>query len=92
MRIHIAAHRFVSRPAPASTRIGGRKEFDVGVARRMLREGATLEDIAAAQGLSRDTVYVRLRRLGLGYLISDRQRRSEQCSRAGKTSHAGEEQ
>lgn len=83
MRYHIAAYRFVGRDEPAQTRIGGRKEFDVGAARKMLRSGSTVADIATAQGLSRATVYYRLKTLGLGYLISDRQHRSEQCAKGG---------
>lgn len=81
MRTHIIFHRLVTRDAPAQTRISSRKEFDVAAARKMLREGATLEAIGAAQGLGGQCVRNRLRALGLGYLISDPVRVGEARSR-----------
>lgn len=77
MRTHVIFHRLVTRDAPAQTRISSRKEFDVAAARKMLREGATLEAIGAAQGLGGQCVRNRLRALGLGYLISDKVRRGQ---------------
>lgn len=88
MRQHIAAYRFAGRDEPASTRIGGRKPFDVAAARKMIREGKTLADIGEAQGLNPLTVHYRLKKLGLCYLLQDRQRKSEKASRGGKAAAA----
>lgn len=88
MRYHLIVHRFASRSEPAATRIGGRKEFDVAAARKMIREGKTLADIGQAQGLNPMTVHYRLKNLGLSYLLQDRQRKSERCARGGKAAVA----
>lgn len=71
MRTHLFITRLVAGDAPAQGRIRTRKEFDVAAARKMLREGATIEAIGEAQGLSWSCVRNRLRSLGLSYLISD---------------------
>ncbi len=71
MRNHVVVHRFVSFARDGQTQVRKRKEFDVAAARKMLREGATLEAIGEAQGLTGQTVRNRLRRLGLGFLITD---------------------
>jgi transposase-like protein len=74
MRHHLVIHRFVSGDEPASTRIQFRKEFDVALARKMLRDGKTLADVASALDRHPASVRQRLIKLGLGYLISDRVR------------------
>ena len=71
MRHHLIIHRFVSDDEAASTRIQFRKEFDVALARRMLREGNTLSQIGEAMDRHPASVRARLKKLGLGYLISD---------------------
>ena len=73
MRHHLIIHRFVA-SGPAQTRVPTRAAFDVAMARKMLRDGATLEECGKAQGLSKQTVRNRLKALGLSYLINDRAR------------------
>ncbi len=75
MRQHLIPHRFVGFAKDGQTQIRERKPFDVAAARKMLRDGATIEAIGEAQGVSGQCVRNRLRALGLGYLISDRVRR-----------------
>ena len=74
MRQHVIYHRFVTRAEEASSRIATRKEFDVALARKMLREGATLDEIGRVHCLTGAAVHGRLKKLGLGYLVSDRVR------------------
>lgn len=74
MRNHLIIHRFVDKAEQAATRIQFRKEFDVALARKMLRDGATLAEVAAAMNRHPGSVRKRLVKLGLGYLISDRVR------------------
>lgn len=88
MRYHVATFRFAGRNEEAATKIGGKKPFDIAAARKMLRGGASLEEIGVAQGLSKFTVRYKLKRAGLGYLLNDRERRSEQCAKAGEASAA----
>lgn len=74
MQTHRIVHRFVSE-GPAATKITARESrFDVVVARKMLRQGATLKEIGAAMGVTGACVHQNLRKLGLGYLCSDRER------------------
>jgi len=90
MRHHIIVHRFVTRSEEASTRIVTRKDFDVGLARKMLREGATLEQIGRAHGMTGAAIHGRLKKLGLGYLVSDRVRVGQARSRGQLKRLAGE--
>lgn len=74
MQTHRIVHRFVTE-GPAATKITARESrFDVVVARKMLRQGATLKEIGAAMGVTGACVHKNLRKLGLGYLCSDRER------------------
>lgn len=74
MQTHRIVHRFVSE-GPAATKITARaSRFDVVVARKMLKQGATLKEIGAAMGVTGACVHKNLRKLGLGYLCSDRER------------------
>lgn len=74
MQTHRIVHRFVTE-GPAATKITARESrFDVVVARKMLRQGATLKEIGAAMGITGACVHKNLRKLGLGYLCSDRER------------------
>jgi hypothetical protein len=77
MQRHRFHCRLVAGDADAQGRIRPRKEFDVALARKMLREGATLQAIAEAHGMTDETVSRRLRSLGLGFMISDHVRRRE---------------
>jgi len=90
MQTHIVFHRFVARDEEASSRIATRKDFDVGLARKMLRDGATLDDIGRAQSLTGAAVHCRLKKLGLGYLVSDRVRVGQARSRGQIKRLAGE--
>lgn len=74
MQTHRIFHRFVN-SGDAATKITARESrFDVVVARKMLRHGATLKEIGAAMGVTGACVHKNLRKLGLGYLCSDRER------------------
>jgi len=74
MQTHRIFHRFVN-SGDAATKITARESrFDVVVARKMLRQGATLKEIGAAMGVTGACVHKNLRKLGLGYLCSDRER------------------
>lgn len=74
MQTHRIFHRFVN-SGGAATKITARESrFDVVVARKMLRQGATLKEIGAAMGITGTCVHKNLRKLGLGYLCSDRER------------------
>ena len=74
MQTHRIFHRFVN-SGDAATKITARESrFDVVVARKMLKQGATLKEIGAAMGVTGACVHKNLRKLGLGYLCSDRER------------------
>lgn len=71
MQNHRFHHRIVVLDKSAQGRIQFRKEFDVALARKTLREGATLSEVGAAMDRCPASVRARLGKLGLGYLVSD---------------------
>lgn len=90
MQYHKIAHRFVSFAKAGGTQIRQTKAFDVAAARKMLRQGATLEAIGEAQGMTAQTVRKRLHALGLSFLIADPVRVGE-CRSKGQLARLARE-